>query len=141
MRLVLAVILCAAPAWARICEPGTFWSSGSENCLPCSECGAGAAPLLACQPFQDTVCEEPSPPAPISAEQAHRSRLTEERLRSQLEHAGESLQAERTRLETLVVEWQTTVFVVSILVTFALIFSFLVVVLRRTGGAVKKGEF
>lgn len=143
MRALLLSLLCVGPAWGRLCQDNTFWSNEQDRCLPCTVCAPGDQQLLSCQPFQDTICQ-PSPrrvpPPPPTEEEVHRARLEEERARATQARAVETLQVERTRLETLVYEWQTTVFVVSILVTFALVFSFLAVLLRRTRTAIRKGE-
>ncbi|XP_037087146.1 uncharacterized protein LOC119107712 [Pollicipes pollicipes] len=141
MRVLLALLLCAGPAWARDCETGWYRAAEGEPCAPCSVCAADQRQLLACRPFADTLCEGARnvPPPPVTAEEAHRNRLAEERVRADLQRATQELNVQRTRLETLVYEWQTAVFVVSILVTFALVFSFLALVLRRTRTVVRKG--
>lgn len=142
MRLLLLTLLvCAGPAWGRLCDSGTFRSSERELCSPCTICSAGDVQLFPCQPFQDTLCEPARrvPPAPVTSEEAHRSRLAEERVRADLARARDALHVERTRLETLVFEWQTTVLVVSVLVTLALVLSFVAVLCRRSRAVVRKG--
>lgn len=116
------------------CPIATFRKPSGE-CQVCTACEGGreAAP---CQAFQDTICIADDIVNPRSA---HERRVFEERFRLDVQRARKYLSVEMTRMESLVYEWQMSVFVISIIITCALLLSCCSLAICRTRTVVRKG--